>query len=165
MKHAWEPIADSLREEIVEYGQLLDLFNEQQKLLFQSDAEGVLRLSRCIEGQVTRLGAYREIRERCVAEYAIANGQPPFSNLRALVGLLPPEVKPLFENLVAQVNLLIHRVRRGSRQNHRILAAVVECHQDILMRLRPDDFTKTYGKSGRVTLSPSRASPPLQTVG
>jgi len=54
---------------------------------------------------------------------------------------------------------------RLSNLGVRILGAVVECHQDILMRLRPDAFTKTYGKNGRVTLSPARASPPLQTAG
>ncbi len=69
------------------------------------------------------------------------------------------------EALIAKVNLLIHRVRRGSRQNHRLLGSTVECHQEVLRRLRPDAFTETYAPNGRLSVGTPRRSPTIQTAG
>jgi hypothetical protein len=41
---------------------------------------------------------------------------------------------------------------------------VVEVHQEIMRRVRPDSFTKTYSASGRVSLSTVRRLPALRTA-
>ena len=64
------------------------------------------------------------------------------------------------EALIAEVNTLLHRVRRASRHNHTLLARAVEVHQETLQHLRPAAFTKTYSPAGRLAVS--TAHPPVK---
>jgi len=165
MNEGWQQLADRLRQEISEYGQLLSLFDEQQRLILRNAPESVLEASHGIEGQVQILGQQRRLREEAVAAFAQAHGQPAAAPLRSLLPFFPAEARPLIQALITEINLLIHRVRRTSARNHRLLQCVVECHQEILRRLRPDAFTKTYGRSGRVSLSAVRSAPAILSVG
>ena len=161
MKTDWEPIAECLRNEVAEYGLLLSLFAEQQNLIFQRDPEAVLRLGHSIQQQVDVLDQARADRESCVRSYATDRGLAPNATLRSLLPKVAPEARPLFEALITEVNLLIHRVRRASRLNHRLLSSMVDCHQELLRRLRPDAFTITYAPNGRIS---SRVFGRTQTV-
>ena len=165
MTNAWEPIAESLRAEISEYGRLLKLFEEQRTLIREADPEGVLRASNAIQVQVGVLDQCRHSREQAVESFATALGRPANATLRSLLPLIAQEARPLFEALIAEVNLLIHRVRRDGRQNHRLLACTVECHQEVLRRLRPEAFTKTYAPDGRVSVASVRPIPLTSTAG
>ena len=165
MNKPWEPIAECLRNEAAEYGRLLSLFSDQQSLIFKRDPERVLKLAHAIQAQVDVLDRARAEREARVRAFATAHGQPPAATLRALLVWVAPEAKPLFEALITEVNLLIHRVRRSSRLNHRLLGSMVECHQEVLRRLRPDAFTVTYAPNGRLAVGTPRRAPTIQTAG
>jgi len=165
MTITWETVADNLRTEIAEYGRLLCLFEEQRNLIRGADPEGVLEMSHAIQAQVELLDQCRCNRERVVAGFAAGLGKPESSTLRSLLPLIAPAARPLIEALIADVNLLVHRVRRDGRQNHRLLAFTVECHQEVLRRLRPDAFTKTYAHDGRVSVSALRPMPLRTTAG
>jgi len=165
MKSPWEPIAECLRNEAAEYGRLLSLFSEQQSLIFKRDPENVLQLAHTIQEQVNVLDRARADRESRVRVFALAHGQEPAATLRSLLVWVPPEARPLFAALIAEINLLIHRVRRSSRLNHRLLSSMVECHQEVLRRLRPDAFTLTYAQNGRLAVGTLRRSPTIQTAG
>jgi len=153
MNQNWNAIADSLRLEIAEYGQLLDLFDEQQRLILRGSPAGVLELANAIQDQVGVVNTRRGEREEAVSEFAAANAQPAASSLRALLPFCEPEARPLLEELMANTNRLLHRVRRGSRQNFRLLSTTVATNQELLRRLRPDDFMKTYAANGRVSVA------------
>lgn len=148
----WQKIADCLRAELAEYGCLLALFSEQQKFLFERDANEVLRVSASIEQQVRTLDQCRRQRENLVAEFAVAHSQPASATLRALLPLIEGVAQPLVGALVTEINHLLHRVRRTSRHNHMLLAKAVEIHQDTLQQLRPQTFTKTYSQAGRLSV-------------
>lgn len=165
MNNAWSPIADSLRNEIAEYGGLLHLFEQQQRQLFARDADGVLRLSGEIEAQVRLLHDLRCRREDLVTNFAVENGQPPSVTLRSLLPLFAAEVRPLLEALINEVNLLIHRIRRVSKHNNTLLARAVETHHSVLRQLRPDAFTQTYAPNGRMAAAAVRSNPVLQAAG
>ncbi len=165
MNNAWEPVAETLRAEIAEYGRLLKLFEEQRNLIRGADPEGVLQASSAIQLQVGVLDQCRRNREREVGSFATALGRPATATLRSLLPLIAPDARPLFEALIGEVNLLIHRVRRDGRQNHRLLACTVECHQEVLRRLRPEAFTKTYAPDGRVSVATLRPIPLTSTAG
>lgn len=159
-------MADCLRGEISEYGQLLHLFEEQQHLIVRGrDPARLLQMSREVEAQVEILERCRSQRERAVASFATANGRPDKSTVRSLLSHVPADGRALVEALIAEVNLLIHRVRRSSRQNHRMLATTVECHEEVLRRLRPDAFTKVYASDGRVSVAKARSAPIVHTQG
>jgi flagellar biosynthesis/type III secretory pathway chaperone len=152
-------LADHFRAEAAEYGRLVGLFEEQQKFLFQRDPQSVLLVGRTIQDQSKVLDGLRRRRERAVAGFAEAHGRPAAATLRSLLDLVPEEGRPLCEALIDEINHLVHRVRRHARLNYRLLGSVVACHQELLRRMRPDTFTKTYARDGSVSLSALNRAP------
>jgi flagellar biosynthesis/type III secretory pathway chaperone len=166
MNEPWTIIAESLRSEIAGFGGLLNLFEQQQQSLFARDTDGVLRLSGEIEAHTRLMQDFRQRREQIVSEFALANGQSARATLRSLLPFITAEARPLIEALIDEVNVLIHRVRRLTRQNHTLLARTVESHQELMRTLRPDAFQHTYSAAGRKTLkSNARATGALQAAG
>jgi flagellar biosynthesis/type III secretory pathway chaperone len=165
MNNGWQTVAEQLRNEIGEYGQLLSLFEEQQRLILGNSPHGALEAAHHIEAQVRRLDLERRRREDAVATFASEHGQPASSTLRSLLPFAAAEARPLLKALITEINLLIHRVRRDGRRNQRLLRCVVDCHQEILRRLRPDAFTKTYAWDGRVSLASTEPAPMIRTAG
>jgi flagellar biosynthesis/type III secretory pathway chaperone len=167
MNTAWETIATCLRDELQEYGGLLGLFEEQQGALYRRDASAVLAIVTTIEEQARQASKKRLQRERVVREYAAAQGRPTDATLRQLLPCFPAEVRPMLEALIDEVNRLVHRARRGVRQNALLLQRAVEMHQEALRILRPDAFTKTYSPHGQVSVAAALHTTPtaLQAVG
>lgn len=165
MNPSWTTLVEVLREELAGYGGLLHRFEQQQQFLFEREAEAVLRLSGEIEQQAEALQAVRRRREEIVAATARDSGEPATATLRSLLGHFPSDVRPLLEALIAEVNVLIHRVRRASRHNRLLLSRAVETHHQTLRALRPDAFTQTYSPDGRSALGAVRPAPALQAAG
>ena len=166
MNESWTIIAESLRTEIAGFGGLLNLFEQQQQRLFARDTDGVLRLSTEIEEHSRGMAEQRSRRERIVAEFALAHNPPANATLRSLLPHLAAEVRPLIEALISEVNVLIHRVRRLTRQNHTLLARTVESQQELMRTLRPDAFQHTYSAAGRKSLKTNaRTNGALQATG
>ncbi len=165
MTTVWQTIADHLRAELAEYGELLRLFEEQQNSIFNREPDSVLHYANEIEAQAYRLAERRTARETAVAEFAAAHGQPGSSSLRALLPLVEPDARPLIEALVNEVNALLHRVRRTSRHNQTLLTRTVEMNQETMQQLRPQAFTKTYSPAGRVSVATNRPQSTLQVTG
>ena len=166
MNEPWTIIAESLRNEIAGFGGLLHLFEQQQERLFARDTDGVLRLSTEIEEHTRAMAEHRSRREQIVADFALAHAQPARATLRSLLPFIPADARPLIEALIAEVNVLIHRVRRLTRQNHTLLARTVESQQELMRTLRPDAFLHTYSASGRKSLKANTRTPgALQAAG
>lgn len=165
MSTPWEEIADCLRAELADYGGLLHLFEEQQRSLFERNASVVLELSTAIEDQARELATNRSLRERIVAEFAVGQGLPSTTTLRALLPWIEADARPLLEALIDEVNRLLHRVRRTSRHNHTLLASAVQVHQETLQQLRPQAFTRTYAPSGRMAVTAASTSATLRAAG
>jgi flagellar biosynthesis/type III secretory pathway chaperone len=165
MKQDWAGLAESLRGEIAEYGRLLALIEEQQKLIFQRDPEAILRQNPTLQGQVDVLHHCREFREKAVTAFAALHRQPAGATLRALLPSVADEGRPLLAALIAELNHLIHRVRRQMALNQRLLASTLDCQQEFMRRLWPTAFTKTYAKDGRVSVARLRGEPSLSTAG
>jgi flagellar biosynthesis/type III secretory pathway chaperone len=163
--NTWEFIAECLRAELADYGGLLHLFEEQQRGLFNRDANTVLRLGTEIEQQARAIADSRTRREQAVAEFAEKNQRPTSSSLRSLLPLIEADARPLLEALITEVNLLLHRVRRTSRHNHSLLSRAVELQQETLQQLRPNAFTKTYSPGGRVSVVSATPSVSLRAAG
>jgi len=168
MNNSWELIAHSLRDELQEYGGLLGLFEEQQTALFRRDAGGVLTLVHAIEDHARVASLKRLKREQLVRDFALSQGRPGNSTLRALISQFPEEVRPMMEALIDEVNRLIHRTRKFAQQNVQLLQRAVEMHQEALRTLRPESFTKTYSPRGRVSVAAATGAPTrsaLEAVG
>jgi flagellar biosynthesis/type III secretory pathway chaperone len=165
MNHDWDKMAECLRGEISEYGRLLNLIDDQHKLIFQRDSAAIVRLNPTLQAQVEILHECRGRREQAVREFAAAHAQPSVSTMRALLPLVEPDGRPLMAALIAEINHLVHRVRRAMALNQRLLACTVEFQQEFMRRLWPSAFTKTYAADGRVSVSRLRRMPSMQTAG
>ena len=149
----WQLVAECLRQELVEYGALLRLFEQQQESLFKRDADAVLSFGGEIEAQAYILQDCRVRREQKVIEFAAEFGLPETTTLRGLLPHVELDAQPLLEALINEINHLLHRVRRTSRHNHTLLSRTLELHQETLRQLRPDAFANTYAPNGRLALA------------
>jgi len=165
MNQDWTNLAEGLRAEIAEYGKLLQLIEEQHKLIFQRDSAAIIGLNPSLEAQVEVLHACRGRREESARDFAAAHGQPDARTLRSLLPLVGAEVRPLLAALIAEVNHLVHRLRRTMALNQRLLACTVEYQQEFMRRLWPAAFTKTYAADGRVSVTRLRRAPTMLTAG
>ncbi|HEX2853423.1 MAG TPA: flagellar protein FlgN [Opitutaceae bacterium] len=161
----WESIVIALRQELSEYGALLILFEDQQRALFERDADAVLAHATSIESQAHSLAECRQNREKIVAAFALEHSRPANSTLRSLLPLVAAEAQPLLEALIDEINRLLHRVRRTSRHNHTLLSRAVEVHQETLQILRPHTFIKTYSPAGRVSVASDPSAGSLRVAG
>ena len=153
MNITWEMVADSLREEVEEYGGLLRLFEEQQECVFNRDPERLLQLIDVIKRATERAEDVRHRRESCVRSFASDLGRAADSTLRSLLPCIDDPARPLLQALIDEVNRLIHRVRRITRQNHLLLSRTLELQQGLLRQFYPGAFTSTYSSHGRVSVA------------
>lgn len=165
MSNVWQHIAECLREELVDYGELLRLFEEQQRSLFNREPDAVLHYATEIEAQAYRLAESRTKRETIVSDFAATQGQSRSASLRSLLPLIEVDARPLLEALINEVNTLLHRVRRASRHNQTLLSRTVELHQETLQQLRPNAFTKTYSPVGRLSVATAMTPSTLRATG
>jgi flagellar biosynthesis/type III secretory pathway chaperone len=165
MKQDWINLAECLRGEIAEYGRLLHLIEDQHKLIFLRDPAAILRLNPSLNAQVDVLHACRGRREEAAQEFAAAHAQPEVRTMRSLLPLVAEEGRPLMAALIAEINHLVHRLRRAMALNQRLLACSVEFQQEYMRRLWPAAFTKTYAADGRVSVTRLRRAPTMQTAG
>jgi flagellar biosynthesis/type III secretory pathway chaperone len=162
----WQSIAECLRQELAEYGELLRLFEQQQESLFKRDADNVLRLGSAIEDQARILQESRARREQTVLTFATGlNLTEGTITIRGLLPHIEAAARPLLEALINEINHLLHRVRRTSRHNHTLLSRTLELHSETLRQLRPDAFSSTYSPDGRLSISAGRAAPALRAAG
>ena len=153
MNITWEMIAEFLRDEVQEYGGLLHLFEEQQECVFNRDPERLLQLIELIKDATDRAEDVRHRREDCIRSFASSLGRAADATLRSLLPSIDDHARPLHEALIDEVNRLIHRVRRITRQNHLLLSRTVELQQGLLRQFYPGAFTSTYSSLGRVSVS------------
>ena len=161
----WQSIAECLRQELAEYGELLRLFEQQQESLFKRDSDNVLRLGGAIEDQARILQDCRVRREQTVASFSTELGITDSPTLRSLLPHIEVAARPLLEALINEINVLLHRVRRTSRHNHTLLSRTLELHSETLRQLRPDAFSSTYAPDGRVSMSGGSGVPALRAAG
>jgi flagellar biosynthesis/type III secretory pathway chaperone len=161
----WQEIADCLRAELAEYGGMLALFEEQQKFLFERNASQVMRLSSLIDQHAQSLHFSRLQREKVVATFAVSHAQPAGATLRSLLPWVDTVARPLLEALIDEINRLLHRVRRTSRHNQILLSRAIELHQETLLQLRPNAFTKTYSPAGRLSIASEHDASTLRVAG
>jgi flagellar biosynthesis/type III secretory pathway chaperone len=153
MNTTWETVAESLREEVQEYGGLLRLFEEQQDCVFHREPGRLLELIESIKDATEQAEDARRRRENCVSSFASGLGRAADSTLRSLLPYIDDQARPLLEALIDEVNRLIHRVRRITRQNHLLLSRTLELQQGLLRQFYPGAFTSTYSARGRLSLA------------
>jgi flagellar biosynthesis/type III secretory pathway chaperone len=155
----WQTLVDALREEVTEYGGLLNLFEKQQAAILRREADVVLSVNDSIELQVRIIEVRRKEREAVVRLHAAGLGKPLDISLKDLTNFFEEPVRPLLLALIDEVNSLVSRSRRRAQQNQILLARCIEVSQQILQRLNPAGVTTTYTPNGRVMVAVSDPQP------
>ena len=145
----------ALREEVAEYGALLNCFDEQQSAILARDPEAVTMADETISLQLVTTRDRRRHREILVAELAAVSGQPTHSSLTALKPLFAEPMGPLVQALITEVNRLITLARRLAQQNQMLIARTIELTQEIVSTLSPGTVTRTYSPQGRMKIKAS----------
>ena len=148
-------IIAALREEVAEYGALLNCFDEQQSAILVRDPEAVTMSDEKISLQLVTTRDRRRHREILVAELATVSGQATHSSLTALKPLFAEPMWPLTQALITEVNRLIALARRRAQQNQMLLARTIEVTQEIVSTLSPGTVTRTYSPQGRMKIKAS----------
>ncbi|MEZ5277745.1 MAG: flagellar protein FlgN [Opitutaceae bacterium] len=154
----WEPLIEALRTELEEYGALFNHLTRQQEEIFARKVDTVLEINGDLDSQARVIAAARERRREVMDDLAKRDGLPAGTRLTRMLDRFPDYVRPLLEALVRDINLMINRTRRKARQNHILLARAVELTQETLRLLQPGSFTKTYARSGQVSVSGEKTS-------
>ena len=150
MNTGWETLAEALRDELQEYGGLLNILQDQQRAILHRKPDQVLELNGQIERQLRGTRERRKRREALDRELAQFVQRPADSSLRDLIGFFPDAVRPMLLALIEEVNHLLTRTKRRARQNQMLLARSIEVSQEILQKLNPEGLTKTYSPKGQL---------------
>jgi flagellar biosynthesis/type III secretory pathway chaperone len=150
IQSSFQEIVSMLQNELQEYGGLLHLFDRQQKCIVHQDPTGFLDINVDVDEQIAKLTHCRQIREDLVRRTATALGKPADITLTALSHSFAPEHQPLLRALIDEINDLITRTQRRTRQNRMLLAQCVESARQLLAIRNPGAIPGTYGAHGQI---------------
>jgi flagellar biosynthesis/type III secretory pathway chaperone len=150
IQQKFQEIVSALQFELQEYGGLLHLFDRQQQCIIHQDPSGFLDINVDVDAQIAKLTHCRQQRELLVSRIAVALGKPSDVTLSALINSFQPDHQPLMRALIEEINDLITRTQRRTRQNRMLLAQCVESARQLLNITNPGAIPGTYGAHGQI---------------
>ena len=150
MSTPWEAVVEALRDELQEYGGLLNLFEDQQAAILQRRPEVVLEVTASIEEQLKTISERRNYREELVRKSSRTVQTSSDGLVREVISYFPEAVRSLANALVDEVNNLLIRTKRRARQNQMLLVRSIEVSQAILRMLDPGVVSTTYSRKGKL---------------
>jgi flagellar biosynthesis/type III secretory pathway chaperone len=150
MNEPTQRLIDALREELQQYGEMLALLDKQQDLVVRRDSNEILKNLAMINGQASVIQVAR--RERELRQQELNTTLQLFTNatFAELIRRLPPELQPLVQALMDEINQCLRRVQHRARQNHLLLSRSMEMLQQFIATLFPSRMVTTYNQAGRV---------------
>lgn len=146
-------LINALREELTQYGEVLALMQEQQELIINRAANDLLINLNHVNEQMERVANARNQREICRSQLVTALGGAEDTTFRQMTQMLPPEVQPLLDALVQEINHMLQNIQRWLRQNHLLLKRSLDLMQTIMKNMFPSAGAAagTYGRAGQVS--------------
>jgi|TARA_Y100000739_G_C20358570_1_gene351101 hypothetical protein len=146
-------LVNALREELTQYGEVLALMQEQQELIINRAANDLLINLNRVNEQMERVAIARNQREICRQNLVAALGGAEGTTFRQMTEMLPPEVQPLLDALVQEINHMLQNIQRWLKQNHLLLKRSLDLMQTIMKNMFPsaEAAAGTYGRGGQVS--------------
>ena len=143
----------ALREELTQYGEVLALMQEQQELIINRAANELLINLNTVNSQMEQVALARQQRELARQQLVASLGGTEETTFRQMTEMLPPEVQPLVDALVQEINQILKNVQKWLRQNHILLKRSLDLMQTIMKNMFPSSrsLAGTYGRSGQVS--------------
>lgn len=154
----WEPLVQSLRMELQEYGGLCVLIEKQQRAILERNMPEYMEIAEEIETQAAATSGLRAEREQRVRHYAERFEQKAETELSRLIPFFPEEAQPLLSALVEEINNLISKSNRRAKQNHMLLARAMQYTYELLQQVSPQSQVKTYSNKGKSSIKPFSGS-------
>lgn len=151
---AIEPLCNCLRQEISEYGGLVCLLNEQQKLIFFRDAQGLLEVNTLIEKQVEHISSLKDQRFSLIAGLK-ALSPKALEKVEDFMNLCPLPYKSLIQDLIDNLLLLSQKIGDKTRQNNQYLENALQETQSLFKKVLSQASVATYTKKGNLTFTPA----------
>lgn len=111
----------ALRTELTDYGGMLVLLDEQEVLIREHSAAGLLDNVGALKAQMELVAANRKRRNELSDTLASALGLAASSSLGDVVALLPAEYQPLLRALIDEINELLFRCQQRVLLNNLLL--------------------------------------------
>jgi hypothetical protein len=163
MTKALQPVIDSLRNELQQYGEMLALLEAQQAVVTQREPRSVLTSIAAVETQGVAIESARRNRVTAQRQLAWALGTADKGHsFQDLLPLLPDEYRPLVAALVEEINELLQRVRERAEQNHTQLCRALELMERFIATLSPPAQSAPLG--GEQNPSDAEPPPPLSAI-
>ena len=150
MKEQLDKLVGHLREELIQYGELLSLLEQQQEAIVNRSADGLMQNLTSIHAQMAEIAKARTCREQCREEIAESLGLDSESPIKEMYSSLPVEYQSLVQTLVDEVNELLIKANQRLRQNHLLLSRSLEFMQKLIQSLFPTQAGQTYDQSGQI---------------
>ena len=150
MKEQLDKLVRNLREELIQYGELLALLEQQQEMIVNRSADGLIQNLTSIHAQMAEIAKARGCREQCRNELAVSLDLDGESQIKEMYSSFPVEYQSLVEALVDEVNELLIRANQRLRQNHLLLSRSLEFMQKLIQSLFPTQAGQTYDQSGLI---------------
>ncbi len=146
-------LVNALREELTQYGEVLALMQEQQELIINRAANDLLINLNRVNEQMERVAIARNQRETCRQNLVAALGGAEDTTFHQMTEMLPPEVQPLLDALVQEINHMLQNIQRWLKQNHLLLKRSLDLMQTIMKNMFPsaEAAAGTYGRGGQVS--------------
>ena len=146
-------LVNALREELTQYGEVLALMQEQQELIINRAANDLLINLNRVNEQMERVAIARNQRETCRQNLVAALDGAEDTTFRQMTEMLPPEVQPLLDALVQEINHMLQNIQRWLKQNHLLLKRSLDLMQTIMKNMFPsaEAAAGTYGRGGQVS--------------
>ena len=117
---AIERLTNALRNELLEYGHLLDLMRVQQQLVFDENLIGLSKNIRAVDEQMRNLCTFRQHREYWRAEtlcWLEADAELSWAHMAELI---PEKHRLLIGALAEEINHALETSRKLLRQNQQL---------------------------------------------
>lgn len=153
---AIEPLFNLLRQEISEYGALVCLLNEQQKLIFFRDALGLMETNKLIEKQISLMSDLQAKRHSLITGLKASAGRD-IQSIEDFLDLCPAALQSLLKDLLDNLILLTQKITDKNKQNSLYLEKALKENQSLFKKLLSKAKGATYDKKGSLRLSSTRS--------
>lgn len=150
MKEKMDNLVQGLREELIQYGEMLTLLEEQQEMIVNRSADGLIQNLTAIHSQMAEIAKVRDKRDEQRHDLAKELNQDGDISFRDLIGFLPSEYQSLTQALLDEVNGLLQKANQRMRQNHLLLSRSLDFMQQLIQSLFPTQAGQTYDQSGQI---------------
>lgn len=146
-----DKLVNMLREELQQYGEMLALLEQQQDLVLDRAADGLMKTVAAINEQTAIIQHARNQRNAARHDLALSLSLPAETAFAELLPQMPHEYQLLVQALMDENNTAIRHIHQRARQNHLLLARSVSLMQAFINSLISVTRSETYNDKGYLT--------------